>query len=311
MMAAGTPGSFSNICVGLKNVIFRTVANPTISAVNLENAACAFIDSGVVIDTGEISVSGVTYPTTTTSYGLKLPGNNNGANTFLGTVDVVGFYNGYSFGEHSIGLNVKSWACVNAAVFLPATHASTFLRFMPVHCNNGIVAPATGAHVLNIQQYNTEHAVSGSFTAVYDINDSANTLHGDMNYRTVDAGIGGSDNFFVNGARNFDYRPLVKPRVRSVTSTSDIALITDANTVIKCTNAGSTTETIPPDASVPWKVGTKLTWVRGSSAGTLTVAGGSGVTVVVPDNADARKQGSTIQAVCTDVDEWYLVGDYS
>lgn len=309
MIAGGSSGSFTNIFVKMKNLIIRTIPNPTISALDFENVACCDLD-GVLVDTGQINVSGVTTPTTATSFGIKGPANNNGANTVLGTADIVGFYNGYQFSEHTIGLNVKAWACINAAVFMPATHSSAFLRFMPVHCKNGFVGPTSGAHVVSVQEYNAEHATSGPFTAVYDIDDTGNRLYGELKWRVVDAGVGGTDHYYFHGGRNIDFQPLAIANFRAVTTTGDTAGIYDAGRVIGSTNGSPSTMTIAPDSSVPWKLGSVLTWVQ-QGAGQITIAAGAGVTVHVPDNYTSRKQYSTVQAVNIGTDEWTLCGDYT
>lgn len=312
MAAFGPSGSFnniSNIHVVIHNVVFRTKDNPTISALNLENAACVDLH-GVMVDTGNISLASVTYPTTSTSYGLKLPKNGNGANTMLGTVDVVGFYNGYSFGEHTIGLNVKAWGCINAFNFLPADHASTFVRMMAVHCNYGIVGPATGAHVLNIQQFDVEHTGSGSYAFVKDVSDAADTLYGYVNWRVVLAGVGGNYNFIVDGAHNFDIKPLAGfPKAFTVSGTNYTAGYWDADRIALFTNASTSTWVIPTDASVPFKIGTILTAIQ-MGAGQITVDG-TAVTPRIPDSYTSRKQYAEIQLVKVGTNEWVLAGDYT
>lgn len=66
--------------------------------------------------------------------------------------------------------------------------------------------------------------------------------------------------------------------VSSQSGTSYTAVLADANTYIRFSNAGSITFTIPPNGSVAFPVGTVIEMEQ-AGAGALTVAPGSGVTV--------------------------------
>lgn len=319
MMAAYHAGSFrnfSNIHLVLRDLIFQMPANPTNSAVNLETVSTCDVDRIFAIAGSDLSIASTTYPTTATSYGFKTPYNGNGANTMLGTIDVMGFYNAYSFSEHSNGLNLKAWGCVDPFVFTNADHASCFQRLMAVHCTNGIVGPASGnAHVTRIMEYDIEHAASGAFAPVSDIDDADDTIYGDLMWRVVLAGTGGDYTFNVTGGRNLRNEPIGGfPYVRVDSNSSITAQYKDSKRIVESTGASPVTFTIPADDAVPWQDDAVLTVAV--SGNTVTFAGGpisGGGTVTVGGgytNASAIT-GGTLQAYRLGPNRWRLTGDFA
>lgn len=135
----GSTGGFTNVLARMTNLTIRMPSNPVLSAVDFSGMVGCELDN-VVIDVGTYSTPSVTQPTTTTSYGLRLPGNGNGAMIRLGTVMVCGFYTGVQVTEHTVGHNVSSWACIRAFETIAGYHASHFTRLMSIHCPRGIVA---------------------------------------------------------------------------------------------------------------------------------------------------------------------------
>lgn len=193
----GTSANFTNVHLRMENITVRTVANPTNSALDLRRVADVDLD-GVVVDAGSYDVDGLTQPTTTTSYGVRLPANNNGAHVRLGQVDVVGFYTGFEFAEHATGTKVAAWGCNTAAEFDATNHASVFLRFMAVHCKYGL--KFTGAHAVDVWQFAIEHASSGWNQTTYDIDDASNYGLGFVRWWSVLEGTGPHNSFTVNSA---------------------------------------------------------------------------------------------------------------
>lgn len=203
---AGTLEDFTNLFLRVQDLTFRMPSNPVLSACDFSKVAAVDLDN-VVIDVGNYYVQGLTEPTTSGSYGLRLPTNNNGAYTRLGAVNVCGFYNGYEFAEHTVGQQVAAWGCKQAFVFTTATnHASCFQRLMAVHCEKVIVA--TGVHYVEIDQLNVEHASSGWWVTDYDIDDASNYLKGSLRWHVVLAGTGVDSTFTVNGATGIVYTRL-------------------------------------------------------------------------------------------------------
>ena len=197
----GTFGNFTNVTLRIENVGFRMPVNPTHTALDLRYVACADLDN-VVVDAGNYYCEGISQPSTTTSFAIRLPGNNNGAHTRLGQVDVIGFYNGYEFAEHTSGQYVAAWACRRAFTFLATNHASKFQRLAAYHCQRGIIG--SGTHYVDVDQYDIEHAPSGTWVTTYDVDDASSYLHGTAWWHVVLGGTGIDGTFTKNGGTAFN-----------------------------------------------------------------------------------------------------------
>lgn len=271
----GTAGTFTNVHFVGRNLTFRMPANPALAALNLASVACVDLDN-IVVDCGSYYIQGLTEPTTTTSYGIRMPANNNGALSRLGTVNVLGFYNGYEFAEHCNGFATQgAWGCKLAFVFTTATnHASYFARLMAHHCEKVIVA--TGITYVNIAQLNVEHAASGWWVTDYDIDDASHYLSGSVTWHVVLAGTGVDSTFTVNGGAKLNMTRIgFHNRVEQVIVSAAITFEgKHANKHIYHPSADTTarTWTIPANASVPYPIGTTLTFVNDNAAGALTIA---------------------------------------
>lgn len=235
---SGTIDNLSNAHVLLRDLTFRLPSNPQLSACNLQNIASVDVDR-VIVDCGGYYVQGLTEPTTAASVGMRLPTIHNGGNTRLGTVDVIGFYTGYLFNEHTIGENVKAWGCKIAATFAAADHPSYFTRFMAVHCEK--VLTATGEHYVDFGQLNIEHATTGWWVTDYDIDDTNNYLNGDLAWHVVLAGTGTDDTFTVNGANNMRRKRVGKWFAYQLTDAATIAVPAQISSDFRVTLAGNRT----------------------------------------------------------------------
>jgi SPRY domain len=193
---SGSASDFSYCRVELQNLTFRMPANSTRSAVDLSHVTACSID-GVCIDAGEYGIPSIAAQTTATSWGLRLPANNNGASVDLGRLDVIGFYNGLEVGEHTCAKHVATWGCTNAVTLPFAHHASHFQRLMIAHCKRGL--KFAGSHVFRIDQLDVEHAASGTWAPVHDIDDPSNYGRGSLSWHTVLAFSGNDNTFLVNG----------------------------------------------------------------------------------------------------------------
>lgn len=300
-------GSFSNILVAFYRVTVELPANPQISAINMNLAACMKWDD-LLIHTGTISVADITTPTHSTSYGLLTPANGNGALTDGGLLNVVGFYTGIEVNEHTVGKQTNFWGCIRAAVFASANHASYFDRLMTVHCANGLVGQST--HYTKIAQFDIEHAASGDFVPVYDIDDASNTLFAELTRHVVLAGTGIDRTFLINGAGNVSIRELGRaPGIRDFSGSTDTAVVSDLGGLIRYTGSGAATATIPSRSSVPSGGGIRIFgWVQ-QGTGQLTLSAGSGVTVGTSSSNTTRAQYSVVYAIETAPDVYLLTGD--
>jgi hypothetical protein len=100
--------------------------------------------------------------------------------------------------------------------------------------------------------------------------------------------------------------------VNSQTGTTYTTVLADNGKLITQSNASSIVTTIPPNSSVDYPVGAQITFTR-YGAGTLTIQGGVGVTIVSTAATAAqptlRAQYSSCTAIQTSEDNWLIVGD--
>ncbi len=271
---SGSASNFSNAYVTLKNLCVRMPVNPVLTAVDLSHMACVEVDD-VVIDSGQYLTTSIAEPTTSSSYGLVMPKQSNGAHSLIGACDVIGFYWGYQFAEHTNGVNVAAWGCKRAFEFFGLTdHASVFQRVMANHCEQVIVAGG-GGHWLQIQQLNIEHVASGWLTTDYDIYDPNNRLVGDLHWHVVLANVGNDATFTVDGGASLDMRRVGFNGVEQVISSAALSIVGfHANKHIyhPAADTSARTWTIPANSSVPFPIGTTLTFINENGAGTLTIA---------------------------------------
>lgn len=308
----GPSGSFvnlTNLTLELRNLTVKTVANPTLTAVDASHVCCLNARN-VVIFTGSYSVAGITTPTTTTSFGLRTPGNGNGAYTAVNDVTVVGFYNAYEISEHCTGNNVNLFGCIRGLVFTSADHASCIDLVTCQHVATPIVGPSSGTHYISIAQLDLEHASSGAFMTTVDLSDTGNRLFGKINWYSVAAGTPGPSHVFTNSGGQNCLTPEVgnPPSVRAVSITSATAMLSDMDGVINSTGSSAMTCTMPRDSSVPWKNGPHIVSLLQSGAGQCTFVAGSGVTIT-PASPKTRAQGSMIALVRTTPDTYAAIGD--
>lgn len=261
----GSSDDFSLVRVVMENLTIRTVADPTNSAVDLSHVEAAELRN-VTIDAGEYTMSSISQQTTSTSYGLKLPANNNGASTILdGSVNIVGFYNGILTGEHTVNAGETAvWAARKATTFPAANHASRLGRWAHYHCQRGLVF--TGAHYFTVDQLNIEHASSGTFVPVYDVDDASNLGFGHGAWHTVLQGVGPDTTFLINGGSNQYWIQIGSNPYSAAFATPAIVLGTASATGAATTVIRSDSTIVAFDATVP------TTQAFGDSAATGSVA---------------------------------------
>lgn len=106
--------------------------------------------------------------------------------------------------------------------------------------------------------------------------------------------------------------PQLNFAVNTQTGTTYTTVLSDNGKLITQSNASSIVTTIPPNSSVDYSVGSQITFAR-YGAGSLTIQGGAGVTIVSTGATAAtpvlRAQYSTCTAIQTTNNNWLVVGD--
>jgi hypothetical protein len=231
-------GSFTAALAVIRNLAFQMPADPALTALDLSGAAEIDLDN-VLVHAGSFDVASIAAQSTSTSYGLRMPGRGNGATSRLGIVTVVGFYNGVEVGEHAAVGDLNIAACRKATVFTAQDHSSHFDRLLIQWCQRMLVV--TGAHYFNIDQLNIEHAASGTWAPVYDIDDASNLGHGRLWWHVVKAGVGADSTFTVNGATNIAYRKLDDDYLSGSPTSGALAKFSDATSLTSGNLSGDVT----------------------------------------------------------------------
>lgn len=112
-----------------------------------------------------------------------------------------------------------------------------------------------------------------------------------------------------------DATRLATSAVNNQTGTSYTFVLTDAGKIVEFENGSAVTVTIPPNSSVAFEYpetngnGARIDIVA-AGAGTVTIQGGSGVTLRSADSAtNLRAQYSAATLYQRAKDEWLLAGD--
>ena len=96
---------------------------------------------------------------------------------------------------------------------------------------------------------------------------------------------------------------------RVVTGTAVTASVDHLGKTVYAGSAGNTTYTVAPDADLPAEVGSRIELVRNHASNTLTVAGGSGVTIRNSGSAlTVLRPWGKVVATKIGANEWILHG---
>ena len=237
----GSPGGFTNVRLIFRNVTVRTPANWTHTAIDASRVANFGWDN-LCIDTGSYNLPALAMQTTSTSFGIKFPAVNNGASVDGGRLDVIGFYNGAQISEHVKAGHMVFWACKQPLVTTAGYHASKIERLGIYHSQHGIVATG-GTLRLDVGQYNIEHAASGTWAPVADIDDTSNYLVGKADWAVVKATVGIDTTFTQNGGSNFAVNPVGTKFVTVARTVNGHALSADVTLTNTDVGAAATSHT--------------------------------------------------------------------
>ena len=207
--ASGTYDNFTLVNTVFENLTIRTQNNPGLTGLDLSFIGNVRL-TNVVVDTGVYNIAAITQPSTTTAYGVKMPGINNGAYSRIESLMVIGYYTGILFGEHTDADNLGTWGCYYAGEISNQNHGSHVRRWLDVHSRNGLrcTASSTPHPRLSMSQFAIEYIDPSSGSPTWqrrqaDIVDGSNLLFGTCQYASVLAGTGPSSTFVKTGGTNF------------------------------------------------------------------------------------------------------------
>lgn len=235
-----------------------------------------------------------------------------------------------------VSVGVGSWAVLSAGSVAPSGARGYALQFT-----------ATGMSANEIQYYsggggwldtntsgavdqNPENLYSPPYTAQQVGGVWTSVRSGDLYYRTDQAATPGKRIYMLDGAANTLYLPSQvgapgspsQPRwvgidgalttattiPSSAQTTSRTLVIGDAGTCIDVNAGSGVSLTVPPNASVPYPVGTIIEFYQ-VGAGSVTLAQGSGVVLQNASSLVTRAQFSTIGIRYRGGDVWAVSGD--
>lgn len=235
----GTANNFTNIYLIVRDIIVQMPADPALTACDFSCVAQLDADN-LVVHAGSFDAAAISAQATATSYGFRTPGNNNGALTRLGVVNVVGFYNGFQIGEHTNGQSLAAWSCMRAAEYVQGNHASYISRLAVTHCKKALIFTG-GTHYFSIDQLNIEHASSGTWTPTNDIDDASNYGLGFLRWHVVLAGTGPDATFTINGGKYIQSRKVDQYGTLVLTDGASIATPANQGDLFKVTLGGNRT----------------------------------------------------------------------
>jgi hypothetical protein len=203
---------WNNVQLIVRDLIFEAPPNPSFTAFNCFDLMGPQF-SNVLIHTGSLRGLEVTEPTNTNAISIRLAPSLHSAGQKLNVVDVWGFYAGMLDGELAES-DINIWNS-KIGVLVPFTfHLSTFRYLGLLGCQRGIVAAGVGytgmggddgTHYMRVIACAVERGsvATGSALAwqerIWDVDDQANLLKGDLKWLTIMATSGNDHSFTKNG----------------------------------------------------------------------------------------------------------------
>ena len=260
----GGTGNIARINAVFNNIRFRTVQDPTHTAVDLTDVDQAQ-GTNVTFDTSS-SYTSPALPTHNDSFALKLPGalagNVSGGWTNL---KIKTFYNGVRLGEHSLIWSAFITTAVNALNFYDCRYPAQVFQVAVESVQNSVLVSSSGSTTsyFTIYDLDLEHN-SGTFANVTNLIDASNLGVGTIYYSIYDNG--GGSTFSRSGGKNVnlhnlktnqrEFRPTTGDHFRIVSSAADST--TSGGSIVLMQNDDSSTGS-------------------GSRTGSIGFAGASGV----------------------------------
>ena len=196
----GGTGNIARINAVFENIRFRTVQDPTHTALNLKDVDQAQ-GLNVTFDTSG-TYDSPTLPTHNDSFALKLPdmlaGNVSGGWTNL---KIKTFYNGVRLGEHSLIWSAFIVQGVNALNFYDCRYPAQVFQVAVESVQNSVLVSSSGSTTsyFKIYSLDIEHN-TGTFANVTNLVDASNLGVGEIYYSVFNNGGGAT--FTKNGGKN-------------------------------------------------------------------------------------------------------------
>lgn len=196
----------SSIHFTARNIGFRSVDNPSATALDLGNVFYATLEH-IFVDTNQSGQQ--TIDTHSGSYGVYLPTVGNNAKVTGGDITVVGYYTGGAINEFATLEDINIVQCRWTAEFNAANFPSNIGRLGSFHNVNGL--KFTGQHKTFIREFVIEQRGSATLDTGYDdvvdIYDPSNQGKGVIYWDSLQPGVGDRP-LIVNGGGNLHVNSL-------------------------------------------------------------------------------------------------------
>jgi hypothetical protein len=201
--------NFSGVKPIVSNIQISTYQNSQIGGIDARFASQLIVEN-VQIDNGVYSVDAV-LPTYPSAIGIHTPRNNNAGLIILRNVSISGYHRGLIVNEHTSGHEVNLTCNLIALDFQFAYHSSILGQVNSERNQTNV--KFSGAHSVNIENLNLEHAAESQTTpenewqlTAYDVDDATNIGRGLVNWYSVLGAFGNTPlDFRKNGGEKIKY----------------------------------------------------------------------------------------------------------
>lgn len=160
--------------------------------------------------------------------------------------------------------------------------------------------PWTAIQLRVVQDATGGRTVTWPGSVIWDVGYAPNMADGPSVETIISGYYDGTNYYLVNPDRGF--------RIVTEAATTRVAGATDANSLIKCTNASGCVVTVHPFATVPWQKGTVIL-LKQSGAAQAEFSEGAGVTIDTTQTLKTEQQHSVIGIIYEGSDVWTCFGE--
>ena len=202
-----------------ENIVVRAQANPQLTgaAINGTALACLRFTDSVSVET-TVNGGQVAGSLTGSGFGVIMPTiYNQAVSQQTGDMQITGFPNGLSYGEHFTSENLLIQGCTTGITpqsLMAEGHSVKFNRCLIQGCLDAIVGPGSAARISGFFDVGDGAGPVGGQALRYFVNDSSNLLQGTVEVAVVRYSGGDSAQLGVsmNGGGNLNILPYVGRR---------------------------------------------------------------------------------------------------
>ncbi len=196
--------SFNWLEISFRNIEIRTPANPKLAGIQMAAVASCTLEN-VTISTDTDS-QGMAAPSNTNAIGYWAPINYNVNPPGIAyNVFIDGYYTGAKIAEVFHGIDISVHHCiVGIECAGPQAHAASIDRVFFVAVKTCMKFTG-GSFFIHVANWMEEFKTTGTFSQVYDIDDSSNYARGHVSHHIEEYGVAGGAPIVLNGATGLSF----------------------------------------------------------------------------------------------------------